>query len=33
MKHASALALAGALSLTLVPRVALAHCDTLDGPV
>jgi len=33
MRHASALALAGALSLTLVPRAALAHCDTLDGPV
>ena len=33
MKHAFALALAGALSLTLVPRTALAHCDTLDGPV
>ena len=31
MRHA--LALAGALSLTLVPRPALAHCDTLDGPV
>ena len=33
MRHAFALALAGALSLTLVPRTALAHCDTLDGPV
>ena len=33
MRHAFALALAGALSLTLVPRAALAHCDTLDGPV
>jgi len=33
MKHAFALALAGALSLTFVPRAALAHCDTLDGPV
>jgi hypothetical protein len=33
MRHASALAVAGALSLTLVPRAALAHCDTLDGPV
>jgi hypothetical protein len=33
MRYASALALAGALSLTLVPRTALAHCDTLDGPV
>lgn len=33
MKHAFALALAGAISLTLVPRTALAHCDTLDGPV
>src|SRR5512147_306426 len=32
MRYASALALA-ALSLTLVPRTALAHCDTLDGPV
>ncbi len=33
MRHAFALALAGTLSLTLVPRTALAHCDTLDGPV
>ncbi len=33
MRFASALALAGALGLTLVPRTALAHCDTLDGPV
>jgi hypothetical protein len=33
MRHAFALALAGALSLTLLPRTALAHCDTLDGPV
>ena len=33
MRHAFALALAGALSLTLFPRAALAHCDTLDGPV
>ena len=33
MRCASALVLAGALSLTLVPRPALAHCDTLDGPV
>ncbi len=33
MRFASALALAGALGLTLVPRPALAHCDTLDGPV
>src|SRR5512134_1787084 len=33
MRHAFALALAGALSLTLIPRAALAHCDTLDGPV
>ncbi len=35
MRFASAPALAGALSLslTLVPRTALAHCDTLDGPV
>ena len=33
MRHALALALAGGLSLTLVPRTALAHCDTLDGPV
>ena len=33
MRHAPALALAGALLLTLVPRAALAHCDTLDGPV
>jgi hypothetical protein len=33
MRHAFALALAGALSLTLVPRPALAHCDTLDGPI
>ena len=33
MRHAFALALAGALSLALVPRTALAHCDTLDGPV
>ncbi len=32
MRHAFALALAGALSLTL-PRWARAHCDTLDGPV
>jgi hypothetical protein len=32
MRYApAALALAGAL--TLVPRAALAHCDTLDGPV
>jgi hypothetical protein len=33
MRYASAVALLGALSLTLVPRPALAHCDTLDGPV
>jgi hypothetical protein len=33
MRHAFVLALAGALSLTLLPRAALAHCDTLDGPV
>lgn len=33
MRPPFALALAGALSLTLVPRAALAHCDTLDGPV
>lgn len=33
MRHAFALALAGTLGLTLVPRTALAHCDTLDGPV
>ena len=33
MKSTLALAAAGALCLTLVPRAALAHCDTLDGPV
>ncbi len=33
MRYASLLALAGALTLTLAPRAALAHCDTLDGPV
>jgi hypothetical protein len=33
MRHAFALALAGAVSLTLVSRTALAHCDSLDGPV
>src|SRR5512140_96345 len=33
MRLAFAVALAGALGLTLVPRAALAHCDTLDGPV
>ena len=33
MRFASALAGALSLSLTLVPRTALAHCDTLDGPV
>jgi hypothetical protein len=33
MKHTLALTLAGVICLTLVPRAALAHCDTLDGPV
>jgi hypothetical protein len=33
MREVSALALAAVLGLTLVPRVVLAHCDTLDGPV
>ena len=33
MRHTLALAAAGALCLALVPRSALAHCDTLDGPV
>src|SRR5512145_1691432 len=33
MRHVFALTLAGALGLTLIPRAALAHCDTLDGPV
>ena len=33
MTHTRALALVGAFCLTLVPRAALAHCDTLDGPV
>ncbi len=33
MKYSLAIALAGALSLTLVPRAVFAHCDTLDGPV
>jgi hypothetical protein len=32
MRYVSALAVA-TLSLALVPRTALAHCDTLDGPV
>jgi len=33
MRYTLALAVAGVICLTLVPRVALAHCDTLDGPV
>ena len=33
MKHTLALAAAGVICLSLVPRTALAHCDTLDGPV
>jgi hypothetical protein len=33
MKHVLVLAAAGAVCLTLVPRAARAHCDTLDGPV
>ncbi|HEY6553856.1 MAG TPA: DUF6448 family protein [Vicinamibacteria bacterium] len=33
MKYTLALAAAGVISLTLVPRPALAHCDTVDGPV
>lgn len=33
MRYTLALAAAGVLCLTLVPRAALAHCDTLDGPV
>jgi Family of unknown function (DUF6448) len=33
MKHTLALAAAGVFCLTVVPRAALAHCDTLDGPV
>lgn len=33
MRYTLALAAAGVLCLTLVPRAAIAHCDTLDGPV
>ena len=33
MRYTLALAAAGALCFTLVPRAAIAHCDTLDGPV
>lgn len=33
MKPTLALAAVGTLCLTLVPRAAVAHCDTLDGPV
>ena len=33
MKTTLALAAVGTLCLTLVPRAAVAHCDTLDGPV
>jgi hypothetical protein len=33
MRHVLALAAAGAVCLSLVPRAARAHCDTLDGPV
>ena len=33
MKYTLALAVVGALALTLVPRAALAHCDMLEGPV
>ncbi len=33
MRCTPLLAVAGALGLSLVPRAALAHCDTLDGPV
>jgi len=33
MRYTLALAAAGVICLTLVPRAALAHCDTLDGPV
>lgn len=33
MRSTLALAAAGVVCLILVPRAALAHCDTLDGPV
>jgi hypothetical protein len=33
VRYTLALAAAGVLCLTLVPRAAIAHCDTLDGPV
>ena len=33
MRQVLALAAAGAVCLSLVPRAARAHCDTLDGPV
>jgi hypothetical protein len=33
MKFTLVLVAVGVVCLTLVPRVAVAHCDTLDGPV
>jgi hypothetical protein len=33
MRFSHVLAVAGFAGLALVPRVVLAHCDTLDGPV